>query len=201
MFNFKRIIQHALLALSLAIGSGAAIAGPTYQVTVDTSSLEGGSGLLDFWFMSGFAGAPAATATVSNFSGLFGGEYARFGEVNGAVPGAVTISNADGENFLTQEITLGGKFAFTVSFDSAEAALDNLTPSLMAIGLFNADFSAMLASVAEFTLVPGIDGMPGQVTVVVGDIARVAEVPEPSDLLLMLTALALMAAVAQRRAR
>lgn len=201
MFNFKHFIQQALLAVTLALGSAAAIAGPTYQVTVDTSDYAGESGLLDFWFMSSFAGAPAATATLSNFSGVFGAEAARFGMVDGSIPGTVTISNADGENFLTQAVSFGGDFSFMISFDSDVAGPDNLNPSLFAIGLYNADFSAMLASVAEFTLMPAGDGVEGGVTFVAGDLASVAEVPEPSDLLLVLSALAMMGLVARRRVR
>ena len=198
MSNYKRLFQQALLAVSLAIGSAAAVAGPTYQVTVDTSSQAGTTGLLDFWFMSGFAGAAGATATFSDFSGAFGAEYDRFGAVSGAIPGTVAISNTDGENYLTQVVALGGKFGFAVTFDGAFETMEDFTPSLLSIGLFNADMSELLGLVAEFTVVPSADGMPGSVSVVAGDIGNVSEVPEPSDLLLILTAIA-MAGIARRR--
>lgn len=70
MFNLKNLFARAMLALMLLTGAGAASAGPTYQVTIDTQGLSG-IGQLDFAFL-GLESAGAATAYLSNFSGDFG---------------------------------------------------------------------------------------------------------------------------------
>lgn len=200
MFNFKQFAQQALFALALACGSSAAVAGPTYQVTIDTSSFAGESGLLDFAFSNGFVGTVGATATLSNFSGSFAAEVDRFGSVSGAIPGMVSMTNDELISYLTQAVTLGGNFAFTIHFGGDFETIDDVNESLFSVALYDADMTAMLAQLVDFTIVPGVNGVPASIVINAGDLASVSEVPEPSQLLLMLSALALAGAVVRRRA-
>ncbi|QYF94005.1 NF038129 family PEP-CTERM protein [Massilia sp. PAMC28688] len=200
MFNFKQFAQQALFALAMACGSAAAVAGPTYQVTIDTSSFAGESGLLDFAFSNGFVGTVGATATLSNFSGSFGVEFDRFGSVSGAIPGMVSMTNDVLISYLTQAVTLGGNFGFTVHFGGDFETIDDVNESLFSVALYDADMTAMLAQLVDFTIIPGANGVAASIVISAGDLASVGEVPEPSQLLLMLSALALAGAVMRRRA-
>lgn len=198
MFNFKQFAQQALLALAMVFGSGAAVAGPTYYVTVNTSSFAGDTGVLDFAFSNAFAGTVGATATLSKFSGNFGAEYDRFGSVTGAIPGAVTLVNDDLISYLSQNVNLGGVFGFLVNFSGDFETINDVNESLLSVGLYNSDMTELLAQLVSFTIVPGSTAGPAVVLVDAGALASVSEVPEPSELLLVLTALA-FAAVASRR--
>lgn len=201
MINFKNILRHAVLAFALAIGSGAAVAGPTYQVTIDTSAYAGETGLMDFVFLSN-SGAPSAVATLSNFSGAFGLEQDRGGSVAGAIPGGFSLSNSDGFNFLTQFVSLGGKFMFNISFAGDYETIGGADGATFTLGLYDVDFTQQFGLPLAFELVPAFMGAPAEVVVVAeGSLAGVSEVPEPSELLLMLGGLAMMGLVHRRRAR
>lgn len=207
MFNFTHIVRQAMLALALAFASAAAAAGPAYLVTIHTSMYSGESGLLDFGFL-GDAAATAELVTLSDFSGAFGGEYDRAGGVAGDIPGAVVFSNTGSANFLTQQVVLGGDFTFKISFsgdyaipaDPADAA--GLT---FVVALFDASLTGLLADLVQFDLLPFNAGEAASVTVTANpDMVEVsgaaAQVPEPSQLLLVLSALALAGAALRRRA-
>lgn len=200
MFNFKQLAQQALLTVAMLFGSAAAVAGPTYYVTVDTGSFAGQTGLLDFSFSNGFIGTVGATATLSGFNGSFGSEYERFGSVSGAIPGAVTLVNDGLISYLTQHVDLGGVFSFMVNFSGDFESIDDVNESLLSIALYNDSLSSMLARLVDFTIVPGSQGVAASIVVDAGALARVSEVPEPSGLLLVLTALAFAAAASRRRA-
>lgn len=201
MFNIKHFARQALLALTLALGSVTAMATPYYHVNVNTAGLSG-TGLMDFTFL-GLGGAPGATATLSNFSGAFGAEALREGAVSGAIPGIVDMSNTDAFNALTQIVTLGGMFSFDVNFsgDFMAAAGDGTT---LAVSLYNDDFTKYLGvegAFAQFDLTPGAAGAALVGVSGPNALADVAVVPEPSELLLLLTGLGLMGVIVRRRTR
>lgn len=205
MFNFKNFARQAFLSLALVCASAAAMAGPTYLVTIDTQAYPGESGLLDFGFL-GDANAANELVTVSNFSGAFGAEYDRAGGVVGALGDVVTFSNTGSANFLTQEVILGGGFSFLLNFsgDYAMPANPNDASGLtFVVALFNSDLSDIFAQLVQFDLMPFVAGEPANITITANanlvDVAEVAQVPEPSQLLLMLSALALAGAALRRR--
>jgi len=195
MFNFKNL----LLSIALLCGAGAAVAGPTYHVTLDTSAHAGLSGLMDFTFLSSNPDSPHTTATLSNFSGAFGAEAGRIGAVSGAIPGQVALIDAAGDNWLTQAVSLGGIFGFDITFDDGYLANAGLDGSTFALSLYNEDFSQYIGidgPLVRFDVWPGFIMVSDN-----NDIARIALVPEPSDLLLVLTGLMMMGMVMRRRAR
>lgn len=205
MFNVKNFAHQAFLSLALVFASAVAYAGPTYVVTIHTQAYAGESGLLDFGFL-GDAAATSELVTVSNFSGAFGAEFDRAGGVLGDLGSVVTFSNTGSANYLTQEVVLGGDFSFLLNFsgDYAMPADPNDALGLtFVVALFNADLSEMLAQLVQFNLMPFVAGEAANITVTANadlvDVSLVAEVPEPSQLLLMLTALALAGAALRRR--
>lgn len=195
MFNFKTL----LVSLALLCASATASAGPTYRVTLDTSGYSGVSGLLDFTFLAANPASPVTGATLSNFSGAFGLEAGRTGAVSGALPGQVTLYDAAGDNWLTQAVSLGASFGFDISFDDGYLANGGLDGSTFAVSLYNGDFSQYLGidgPLLQFDVLPGFILVSDN-----NDIAQIAVVPEPSELLLALTGLAMMGLIARRRAR
>jgi len=194
MFNLKNLFARAMLALMLVTGAGAASAGPTYQVTIDTEGLSG-TGMLDFAFL-GLESAGAATAYLSNFSGDFG-DFWLEGDASGDRETGILLGNSVFFNDYLQAVNLGGVFRFNVMFDFAGEG-DGMT---LGVALYDEFFTTYLG--AEGNLVQ-FDLMPGSgVTVSAADgVARVAEVPEPASMTMLLAGLMLLGwTLRQRRMR
>ena len=202
MTNFKSIIQTAILACAMALGvaPAPALAGPLYHVTIDTSSLSETSGLLDFTLTSNGASPELTSVTLTNFSGDFGAEYWREGDVTD-VAGGYAIGSGAGLSWLTRIVNLGGSFGFHVSFADSFGGVDGVG---LAVSLFDADMTRYLGmdgALVSFELVPEMNGEPSFVAVSADNaFASVTVIPEPSELLLMLTGLAMLGFV-NRRAR
>ena len=191
MFNLKNLFARALLALMLVTGAGAASAGPTYQVTIDTAGLSG-TGMLDFAFL-GLGSAGPATAYLSNFSGNYG-EFWLEGDASGDRETGITLGNSEFFNDYLQTVTLGSIFRFNVMFDVA-AEGDGMT---LGVALYDEFFTTYLGAegnLVQFELTPG-----SGVTVAAADgVTRVAEVPEPASMALMLAGLMLLGFSARQR--
>ena len=209
MFNFNNFVRQAYLALALALASGASFAGPSYLVTLHTQAYSGESGLLDFGFLAD-AAATAQMVTLSNFSGDFGAEYDRAGGIDGDLATMVNFSNTGASNFLTQNVNLGGDFTFKLLFSDDYALPADPNDALglsFVVALFDDLMSVQLAQFVQFDLMPFSAGNPANIAITVkDDLATVTElvasdVPEPSQLLLMLSALALAGMAMRRRSQ
>ena len=206
MFTLQSLFNKALVSLMLALANAAAVAGPTYHVSVDTAAFAGnGSGHFDFT-LAGVVPGAQTIATLSNFSGAFGAETDRSGAVSGALPGLVSLTNTDSLNYLTQAAVFGGIFGFDISFSGDYDTIGGANGATFSLSLFNQALDAYLAmDFVSFSIVPAFGGAPALVDVAadsaLATVAAVAAVPEPSELLLMLTGLALMGLIAQRRMR
>jgi hypothetical protein len=199
MFNFIILARKALLAAALVICSGAALAGPNYLVTIHTQGFSGESGLLNFG-LGNTGDAPSAIAHMWNFGGAFGDEFDRSSSVTGDLEGGLSMTNGGASNYLTQAVILGGDFSFNLSFSGDYETLISQWDTLFAVQLFDSSLSELWGNVAQFDLVAAYNGEPVAVLVDVNpDLADVVEVPEPSGLLLLCSAIAL-AGLARRRA-
>jgi hypothetical protein len=192
MFNTKKLLGQCLLAVALAGSALAAMATPTsYHVAINTSGLSG-AGSLDMYLASASAGALPLTATLSNFSTDFGAVDATFsGDYTVGAGDSFLLVNGAGYNDLTRFLSLGGTVGFDVSFSGA--FLDSAGPegALFSVGLWDADGNVVgdPFGIASITLVA-----TNPVTITTSydqRLAAVTAVPEPSALLLMLTAVSL----------
>ncbi|QNA99333.1 NF038129 family PEP-CTERM protein [Massilia sp. Se16.2.3] len=192
MFKLKNLFTRALLALMLATGAGAALAGPTYHVTVDTRGYEG-SGTLDFLFLGYDTSAPG-NAFLSNFTGDYGSDSAFEGDASGAIDSGVVLGTSDWYNSFAQSVNLGGRFGFDLRFDVGPAG----GPLGFSVGLFSDALGQYLG--ADATPV-SFELSPGQPDLIALDasLVRVAEVPEPAGMAQLALGLALMAWTARQR--
>ena len=103
----------------LVLCSAAAMADPiTYNVTVDTSSISGTAGSLDFNFNPGPFVTQAASLQILNFSSngsLAGNCPCGIGDVTGQLPATVTFDNATAFNDYFDQFTYGSILSFDVS--------------------------------------------------------------------------------------
>jgi hypothetical protein len=194
--DLKKILSRSLLALALS-ACGAAFAGPTYHVALDTSTLGSGTAFLDLG-LANYADSAPVRATLSHFTGLFG-EYSESGAgSSGSVAGSVVLhTNDSGFSDLFQSILLGGQFGFDVSFDTSGTG----NTSSFVAQLYNGDQTGLLGVQGNLL---EIDLNPGQADIVspanaYASINAVAAVPEPSTLLSMVTGLGLAGIAGLRR--
>jgi hypothetical protein len=95
-----------------------ASAGPiTYDVTVDTSSILGTAGSLDFNFNPGPLVTQAASLQILGFAsdGTLAGSPTLTGDVAGALPATLTFDNGTGFNDYFEGFTFGSTLSFQVS--------------------------------------------------------------------------------------
>ena len=200
MFNFITLARKALLAFTLVLCSGAALAGPNYLVTLHTQAYSGESGLLDFSLL-GNADAPGALARLWNFSGAFGEEFDRSSSVTGDLASGLFFSNSGPANYLTQSVILGDDFSFMINFSGDYEVQDSPNGITFAAVLYDAGMSEMWDVPAQFDLVPAFNGDAAMELVTTNpDTATVTVVPEPSAPLLILSALALAGLALRRKA-
>lgn len=198
MRNLKDLLARLMLAAFLLCSAGAASAGPMYSVRIDTATLGGGPAYLGLYFI-GLADAAQASATVSNLTGALAGAADVTGTVDGALPGPLVFSNANGGSELVHGITLGGVFSFDLTFLMGAGDIG----STFGWALFNdTDYLGADGALGTVSIQPGAG--PGGVYQLVNNsaISSVQAVPEPSTAWLVLLAGAALAVVVRRpRAR
>ncbi|MBZ2206843.1 NF038129 family PEP-CTERM protein [Massilia soli] len=204
MFNIQNLLRQAMLALVLcgaSIAAHADVIAGSYRVTLNSN--VAGATFLDMNF-NGFDGAAVATATISNLQGAFNGVDSTIGIV-GELPGGVFSIDNQGSNFLTHSITAGGLLSFDVVFSGAFMTDLGEFTSVFSAALLDADYMPLgnpegdvIFSIAQLSAA----GAAAVGIETFGDaMVTVNAVPEPSELLLMLTGLALMGAMVRRRQR
>lgn len=205
MRTIPSFLRGLLVAIALVGSAGAALAGPTHHVNLDTSGFAGSTGFIDLYFSrDGFA--PTSTVTLSNFVGAFGAEIDRVGDITGAIPGSVVFGSTEGVNDLFQAVSFGGALGFDVEFGGDFALTTSDITSLFGVALLTQDQDAYIGAdtdLVQFSLVPmggpNAAGASFQTFGSIATVSAVSAVPEPSDLLLMTTGLGLIGFMARRR--
>jgi hypothetical protein len=212
-------LKSVALGASLALGflPAAQAASITYEVHVDTTSLSGTDGYLDFQFNPGGLDALAATATITGFNpydATLIPPAMPTGDVSGELPGDVTLGNSGGFNDYFHGLTFGGQFSFFLTL-----AGDALSPASTPLG--GTAFSLLLFGVDGFTPLLTVDpdgrlaslqiGPTGAVGVETfaraqgGDpaatVTELTAVPEPTTLLLVASGASAGTLSATRRPR
>ena len=195
MFNIKTLFLRALLALSIAIGAPAAIAGPIYNVSLDTRSLAGTTGLLDLVFLGRETPNPTF-ARLSNFSGDFFGDAILEGDAAGDVVNGAVLGNRDGFNAFDQAVRFGGLISFDVSFETEY----ELIGTTLSVALLDMDYN-YLGAEAFLATIDVMANTPATIAILAPNLVSVAEVPEPGDWLLVVSGLLLIGFTRRMQAR
>lgn len=201
MKRFASLFLRAAMALAFVLGPGAspALAGPVYHVAIDTGSLSGQGGYLDFLLM-GLDNAAPVQATISNVAGRFDGASFTVGAAAGSVASGVTLDNSSGWTEFGQWAQFGGVFSFDIGFDTGAGFADGIgAGTSLSVALLDASLNYLgtAGDVATFSLQPGQD----DVVVVGAGFASVEAnaVPEPSTAWLGAAGLLLLTGMARRR--
>ncbi|MDB5961380.1 MAG: hypothetical protein JWP59_2674 [Massilia sp.] len=197
MFNLKSLLRNCCAAAVLAGASLGAMATPvTYHVAIDTSTLSG-DGLLTLSFVQNGNAGPVV-ATVTKLTGLVSGVTAT-GDVT-ADADSLTIGNAIGDNFIDLNATFGGEFGFDLMF--SEGYLNETASAFSSLYVFltDTDYVNLAGDLSTGLGHFDITGGSRIITVINAPSLLTVEVPEPSELLLVLTALAAMGVTMRRRA-
>ena len=189
-----------------------AVADPiTYNVTVDTSSISGTSGSLDFQFNPGPLTTQAASLQILDFSsdGSLAGSPSLTGDVSGALPGTLTYDNGTAYNDYFEDFTYGTTLSFEVIlYGPALSSPDGVSTSgsTFAFSMFS-DPPGTIPTLTTDT----VDGFASTIdvnldgTTTVTDpsiqtiIASSTVIPEPSNLLLMATGFCGLAGILLRQ--
>jgi hypothetical protein len=127
------------LLIFLVLGTSWALsANPiTYDFTVDTASVSGDAGSLDFQFNPGPFVTQSASLQILNFAsnGTLAGSPTLTGDVSGALSGPLTFDNGTGFNDYFEDFTFGSTISFQVSlFGPALSSPDGTSTSGSAFG-------------------------------------------------------------------
>ena len=210
-----------LLAAVVSILAGSASAGViTYDVAVNTSSLSGTAGSLDFQFNPGPLVSQAADLQILSFSsdGSLSACAANIqgfcatGDVTGTLPGTLTFNNGTGFNDYFDDFTFGNTLSFKVSlYGPALSTPDGISTSgsVFAFSMFSDAAGTIPALTADttdefaFTVVVNLDGT----TTVTNSSSETSVsplpsgVPEPSSFVLLGAALAFLGVLRFRQPR
>jgi hypothetical protein len=199
MMFIRTFLRRCALALTLATCSLAASADPiNFHVDLDTSALGAGSGYVDFYFGANSADSFAGSATISHLAG-FGPLGYTAGGVTANANGSYTLTNLPAlDNFFGLAASFPGAFSFDVAFDAGFLSYFGTDHSALTVSLFDTDFN-LLGAASTFDLQPGNVLGGASIVVTAGDGATISAVPEPSQLLLVLTALAAVVLIRRQR--
>jgi hypothetical protein len=141
-----------ILAALICGFASLAYAGPTiYDVNIDTSSISGTVGSLDFQFDPSFSGTvQSASVQILDFTSSAGlaGNPSLTGDVAGSLPGTVTLDNGTGFNDYFEGFTYGSALSFEVSLYGPALS----APSGQSIGAGGSSFTFSMFSDAAGTV-------------------------------------------------
>ena len=208
------ILSLAPLALALALGlslaTGAAKAA-TYSVNIDTSSIAGTTGSVDFQWNLGAVNSllTASVASFSNGSTLTGTPLLISGTFTGSLASgdSLNFDGASAFNYVYQDMTFGSSISFTLTLpDAAPAQSDPTSDSGFFIAVLDANQASALTTTSAdnqalaFTLQAG-SAPTFEAYTSLATISSVSPVPEPATVALMLAGLAGVVGMSSLRRR
>ena len=189
-----------------------ASADSVYDVLVDTSSIQGTLGSLDFNFNPGPLITQPASLQVQTFStnGSLAGNSVLTGDVNGILPATITFDNGTAFNDYFEGFTFGSTLSFAVDlYGPAVTSPDGISTSgsAFAFSMFSDSAGTIPVLTADatngfaVTIYVNLDGSttPNDFSTETSVVPSTTTVPEPNSLIPVL--LAVGALCLKRRAR
>lgn len=160
------MIKTKLTLLSLLVlGSGAAYADKIVEVLVDTHTVTGTTGYVDFQFNLGPLVTQGATVQIQGFNGatyIGGTQQLTPGASGGPLPSTITLVNSSSFDDAFEGVTLGNSLSFLLDFGGPAVNSPNGTATSTSEFLFSM-FSDVNGTVPLLTSDP--NGVLGSVTV------------------------------------
>ncbi len=120
----RKALVILMVSFAALLFTGTAAADIIYDVVVDTSTVNGSNGYLDFTFGPGLISSQPATATITDFMGGVLGLGVFSGDATGSlVPGPLTINNTPGYNDFFVEFQYGNSLAFTLTLSGPAVSM------------------------------------------------------------------------------
>lgn len=197
--SIRRILSLATLMIVLGIAgpewgqsARAGMVSSIWFVSVDTTSLAGTTGAIEYSFIPGDLTASPATATITAFTtdGTLGGTPMVSGDVTGTLPAPVIAMNDQTFNDYFETFTYGSQLSFFVTLAaSAPSSIPIDTTFSFFLYDQNGNPISNSSSPSGEALDLNIDGLTGVATLVgyfpPPPIVVLAGVPEPSGVLLL----------------
>jgi hypothetical protein len=209
-------MRQCFLVSAMVLSSfAAARADIVYQINVNTSSISGTAGSLDFNFNPGLLVTQAASLNILNFAsgGTLGGGPSVIGDVSGgALPATLTFDNGTPFNDYFEGFTFGSSLMFDVrlygpavnspdgtSTSGSTFAFSTFSDAAGTIPTLTSDLTDGFAATIDVNLDGTATVTNFSPQTAIG--SPVSEVPEPSSLLLLGTEVALAAFFLRKRRR
>jgi hypothetical protein len=193
--------------LALSFGALTAHADTLFQVVVNTSSIAGTTGYLDFQFDPGVpTNSQSATLKIQNFTGatyVAGSQVDTGSATGGPLPSAITLTNSTDYNDDYESVKFGNLMSFTLDFGGAAINSPNGTStsgSSFSFEISDANGNPLLTNdpnAYDATVNVNLNGS----TTAVAESPQVVFTPEPASLWMMTGALALFGARYARRSK
>lgn len=133
--------MHKSVLLLLCCGIALSASPVSVQVNVNTSSVAGTTGNVDFQYNPGFGVADPSFITIDFFTpgGQINGVRQISGDVTGLLPGSLRIGNATNFNDYFEGFTFTNSLSFLVTFDGPASTGLATSGSLFLFSLYAAD--------------------------------------------------------------
>ncbi len=201
------MLKSKLTLLSLLVlGSGAAYADKIVEISVDTHTVTGTTGYLDFQFNLGPLVTQPATVQILNFQGgtyIGGTQQLTGGASGGPLPSTITLVNSSSFDDAFEGVSLGNSLSFLLDFGGPAVNSPNGTATSTSEFLFSM-FSDVNGTVPLLTGDP--NGLLGSVTVNLDGTLKTQSsssnlgfVPEPAAFWMLGGGLSILAALRRFR--